>query len=88
MRVGPRGKFDLRIGNGVSRNGQKIADVFSISDRFVTWHEVSPTATDCEYSADRRTGVLIASTFSKLFDRKVENRGSCIKPENTPKIGS
>ncbi len=81
------GQFDLRIGNGVIKNGHKISDAVSIGDHSITWHEVSPTATDYEYNVDRGTGVFVASTFSKMFDRKVENRGLCVKAGSTPKLG-
>ncbi len=81
------GQFDLRIGNGVIKNGHKVSDAVSISDYSITWHEASPIATDYVYNVDRGNGVFIASTFSKLFDRKVESKGLCVKAGSTLKLG-
>jgi hypothetical protein len=78
------GIFELRIGGGVIRNGQKITDAVTVTDGSISWSEASPVATAYEFSINRRNGVLIASAFSKLYDRKIENRGLCAKVESKP----
>ncbi len=81
------GQFDLRIGSSAIRNGHTVSKAVGMSDYAIAWHEVSPAATDYEYNLDRRTGVFIASTFSKLFNRKVENRGLCVKAGSPAEVG-
>ncbi|MGO8777570.1 MAG: hypothetical protein ACLQKK_01420 [Rhodomicrobium sp.] len=81
------GQFYLQIGSGVIRNGHTVSKAVSMSGYAIAWHETSPAATDYEYNIDRRTGVFIASTFSKLFDRTVENRGLCVKAGSSAEVG-
>jgi hypothetical protein len=73
-------KFELKIDDkGVIKNGHPAADLVSISEDAIKWHETSSVGYDYDYSVDRHTGVLIAATFSKTYNRKVENKAICVK---------
>ena len=69
------GKFELKISNSrVFKNGHTVSDQVSISDSQITWHETSLAGFDYDYSMDRQSGILIATTFSKMYSRKVEDK--------------
>ncbi len=81
-------KFDLKINDkGVSRNGRAASDQVSISEGQISWHEVSSAGFDYDYSVDRHTGVLVANTFSKTYNRKVENKAICVKASGGDEMG-
>jgi hypothetical protein len=74
------GKFELKINErGVTKNGRAVSEKVSISETQVSWHEASPSGSDYEYSIDRSNGVLVASTFNKSYNRKVQNKAICVK---------
>ena len=74
------GKFELKINdNGVIKNGRTVSDQVSISETQVTWREASPTGFDYEYNVNRQSGLLVATSFSKAYNRKVENKALCVK---------
>ena len=74
------GKFELKITNdGVLKNGHTVSAQVSISDSQITWHEYSSAGYDYDYSVDPQTGILTASTFSKMYSRKVEDKAICVK---------
>jgi hypothetical protein len=73
-------KFELKIGdNGVIRNGHIVSYQVSINESQVIWHEASPSGLDYEYNVNRQSGLLVANSFSKMYNRKVENRALCVK---------
>jgi hypothetical protein len=74
------GKFVLKISEqAVTKNGRAVSEKVSISETQISWHEISPSGSDYEYSIDRSNGVLVASTFNKSYNRKVENKAICVK---------
>jgi hypothetical protein len=82
------GKFELKISdNGVIRNGHAVSDQVSISESQITWHEASPSGLDYEYNIDRQSGLLVASSFSKMYNRKVENKAVCVKAGGSSEAG-
>ena len=81
-------KFELKINEkGVTRNGRAVSDQVSISESEITWHEPSPFGYDYEYNLNRHSGVLVASTFSKAYNRKVENKAVCVKTGGSSEPG-
>lgn len=81
-------KFDLRIDdNGVNKNGNKITDQVSISEDQIIWRDNSVSGYDYEYNLNRHSGVLVASSFSKTYNRKVENRALCVKAGGSSEPG-
>ena len=72
--------FELKISDsGVIKNGRAVSDKVSTSGDLIRWHETPIPGTDYEYNVDRHTGVLIASGFSNMSNRKVENKALCVK---------
>ena len=81
-------KFELKISDkGVIKNGHAAADQVSIDEDRITWHESSSAGFDYDYSVDRHSGILVASTFSKTYNRKVENKAICVKAGGGTGIG-
>ncbi len=81
-------KFQLTINEkGVSKNGHTITDQVSINEDQISWHEAGVTGYDYDYSIDRHSGVLVASTFSKAYNRKVENKAICVKAGGSEQPG-
>ena len=50
-----------------------------MSDSQITWHEYSSAGYDYDYSMDPQSGILTATTFSKMYSRKVEDKAICVK---------
>jgi hypothetical protein len=82
------GKFDLKINEqGVTKNGRVVTDDVSISEDRIVWHETAPSGHDYEYNLNRHSGVLVASTFSGSYNRKVENKAVCVKTSGSSGAG-
>jgi hypothetical protein len=82
------GKFELKINEqGVTKNGHAVTNQVSISEAEIIWHETAPSGHDYEYNVERRSGVLVASTFSKSYNRKVENKAVCVKAGGSSEAG-
>jgi hypothetical protein len=81
-------KFLLTITeNGVSKNGRASASPVTINEDQVSWHEAGVTGYDYDYTIDRHSGVLTATTFSKAYNRKVENKAICVKTAGSEQPG-
>ena len=81
-------KFELKISDtGVIRNGHTVSDQVSISESEVIWREASPAGLDYEYNVNRQSGLLVAGSFSKTYNRKVENKAVCVKAGDSSEPG-
>ncbi len=73
-------KFEIKISDKtVIKNGRTVTDQAVANEEQISWHETSSAGFDYDYSINRHSGVLIASTFSKTYSRKVENKAICVK---------
>ena len=82
------GQFNLKINEqGVIKNGHKVTDKVSISDDQISWHETASSGYEYEYKVSRRSGVLSATTFSKMHNRKIENKAVCVKASGSSGAG-
>jgi hypothetical protein len=81
-------KFQLTINEkGVAKNGKPMAEQVTISEEQVAWHQAGVSGYDYDYTIDRHSGVLVASSFSKTYNRKVENKAICVKAEGSEQPG-
>jgi hypothetical protein len=81
-------KFQLTINEkGVTKNGRAASDQVTINEDQMSWHEAGVTGYDYDYTIDRHSGVLVASTFSKAYNRKVENKAICVKAGGSEQPG-
>jgi hypothetical protein len=81
-------KFQLTISEkGVAKNGKAMAEQVTINEEQVAWHQAAVSGYDYDYTIDRHSGVLVASSFSKSYNRKVENKAICVKTEGSEQPG-
>jgi hypothetical protein len=81
-------KFQLTINEkGVAKNGRTMSEHVTIDEDQVAWHEAGVAGYDYDYTINRHSGVLVASSFSKTYNRKVENKAICVKAGGSEQPG-
>ena len=81
-------RFQLKISEkGVAKNGRPLAEQVKISEEEVAWHESGMTGAEYDITISRRSGVMVATTFNKSYNRKVENKAICVKSEGSEQPG-
>lgn len=72
--------FKLKIsGSSVIKNGRNATGQVSTSEDLISWHDTPLPGIDYEYNLDRHTGILVATAFSKLYNRKLTDKALCVK---------